>query len=557
MNECLKLLESNCKNCYKCIRHCPVKAISFKSNQANIIQRECILCGECFVICPQNAKSIRDDIPVAKRLLKENSLVYASIAPSFVANYGVGINSMRKALQKLGFAEVEETAIGATVVKNHYDAMVEAGESSIIISSCCNTVNLMIQQYYPTVLPYLAKIQSPMQAHSTIIKHNHPEAKTVFIGPCISKKAEGDRYARIVDCVLTFDELTKWLSDENITFDSDVIEEQGGKASLFPIAGGILRSMKADSENYSYLVIDGLQNCISALEDIISGNLDNCFIEMSACRGSCIGGPAMKYEGSAPIRSYIAVNKYANDDDFTVEMPDVSLLKKNIDFLDVHTLRPGKSAIEEVLRRMGKRKPADELNCGSCGYDTCREKAIAILAGKADASMCLPYLMERAQSFSDTIISNTPNGVIVLNEFLKVQQINNAACSIMNIKDQQDVLGRQVVCILDPTPFLDVINSHKNIYDRGMYLAEYDRYVMLTVIYDHSFHVIISIMRDITENETERVSKENRDRKTIEIADKVIEKQMRTVQEIASLLGETTAETKIALTKLKETLLDE
>ena len=206
---------------------------------------------------------------------------------------------------------------------------------------------------------------------------------------------------------------------------------------------------------------------------------------------------------------------------------------------------------------MGKFKPSDELNCGSCGYDTCREKAVAILQGKAEISMCLPYLKDKAESFSDTIVKNTPNGLIVLNEALEVQQINAAALKIINLRNAKDILGDTVVRVLDPKAFVDVLQTGTDMQNQRVYLAEYGKYVDQTIVYDKDYKLIICIMRDITDEENVREKKENISRQTVEIADKVVDKQMRIVQEIASLLGETAAETKIALTKLKETIADE
>ncbi|MCL2227134.1 MAG: histidine kinase [Oscillospiraceae bacterium] len=558
MNECLKVKKNNCKNCYKCIRNCPVKAISFGSNQASIVQEECILCGRCLVCCPQHAKIMRDDVPIAKKLLEGESPVYASVAPSFAANYpGVSIDSMKKTLLEMGFEGVEETAIGATIVKTHYDDMIDAGKQRVVISSCCHTVNMLIQRYYPGALPYLAKVQSPMLAHGAAIKRLRPDAKVVFIGPCISKKNEGDQYPGIVDCVITFEGLSKWLSDEGLELHKDSSTELGGRARLFPIAGGIIRSMRADSKDYRYLAIDGMEQCMTALKDISEGNTDRCFIEMSACKGSCIGGPAMGPERNMPIKSYVAVEKLAGSEDFPIEPPDEELLYKAMPQQTVRIPKLDAKTLEEALLRIGKSKPSDELNCGSCGYDTCREKVATTISGKSDETMCMPYLMERAQSFSDIIIDHTLNGVMVMKESLEIQQINAAAGRILNIKNQRDVLGMNVSCVLDPAPFVEVLESRQTIKERKLFLAEYARHVTLTVIYDVSFRVVIAIMRDITENETAREIKDAQDRRTIEITDKVIEKQMTTVQLIASLLGETTAETKIALTKLKETLRNE
>lgn len=556
MSQYLKLKKSNCKNCYKCIRHCPVKSIRFFENQAFIVEDECILCGQCFVVCPQNAKEVKNDTEKAKALINSGKPVIASIAPSFVANYkDVTIGSMKTALKKLGFADAEETAEGATIVKQKYDEMVEKGEQELIISSCCHSVNLLIQKHFPEALPYLAKIVSPMQAHSLEIKSRNPDAKTVFIGPCISKKAEAEDYPDIVDCVLTFEELTEWMTEKGISFEPCQDDEKaGGKARLFPTGGGILRSMECKNNEYTYLHVDGVENCVNALKEIVDGKMGKCFIEMSACYGSCVSGPVIERSSHACMSNTITVDKYAKSYDFDALSLDDSKMSKEIKFIGVKRLMPGSKAIDEILKKMGKRSPADELNCGSCGYDTCREKAIAVFNGKADLSMCLPFLKEKAESFSDTIIKNTPNAIIVLNESLEVQQINKAALKLMNIPNASDVLGEQVVRILDPLPFFDVIESGVNIHDKRIYLAEYNKYVEQTLIYDQGYHIIMSIMRDVTEEERAKKAKEELSSSTIEITDKVIEKQMMAVQEIASLLGETTAETKIALTKLKESL---
>lgn len=555
--DCLTLKKSNCKNCYKCIRHCPVKAIRFSGNQAHIIGDECILCGHCFVVCPQNAKEIVNETEKVKVLLQSYP-VYVSLAPSFIANYeGVGINAMRKALKKLGFADVEETALGATVVKNEYDRMLREEKRDIVISSCCHTINLLIQKYFPKELPYLADVLSPMQAHCSDLKHRHPGAKTVFIGPCVAKKDEAQHYEGIVDAVLTFEELTQWLNQEGVVLEKETDSQEESRARFFPTTGGILKTMKLDAPGYNYMAIDGVENCISALKDIENGNIHHAFIEMSSCVGSCVGGPVMEKYHPSPVREYLSVAEYAGDKDFVVAQPDSHELRKHFSLIERENKMPSEAEINAALRQMGKLSKRDELNCGSCGYNTCREKAIAICQGKAEASMCLPYLQKKAEGFSDRIVNNTPNGIIVLNDSLEVQQINEAAMDIMNIRSASDVLGEQVVRIMDPSVFYEVQKKRFNIHNRRVYLAEYKRYVELTVVYDTDNHLFIGIMRDITDEEREREKKENISKQTIETADKVVDKQMRIVQEIASLLGETAAETKIALTKLKESIKDE
>ncbi len=554
----LALKKSNCKNCYKCIRHCPVKSIKFSGNQAHISEDECILCGHCFVVCPQNAKEIVDETEKVKVLLKSGEKIIVSLAPSFVANYdGVGINSMRTALIRLGFFEVEETAIGATIVKKEYEEMLDREERDVIISSCCHSINLLIQKYFPAELKCLADVMSPMQAHCADIKKRYPGARTVFIGPCVAKKDEAQRYPGIVDAVLTFEELTRMLREKNIVPEREKDSSEESLARIFPTAGGVIKTLLNKNEHYTYMAIDGVENCITALKDIEHGNLHKCFIEMNACIGSCIGGPVMEKYHNSPVSGYAAVDRYAGKKDFNVDYYGEDELKKDFLPIDLNEKTPTEDEIRAILKQMGKISVMDELNCGTCGYDTCREKAIAIYRGKAEVSMCLPYLKERAESFSDTVLNNTPNGIIVLNEDFEVQQINKAARKMLNIRSASDVMGEPVIRIFDPKVFIETKTSGKSVRDRKIYLAEYDRYIELTTVYDREYHNILGIMKDITDFERDKQKKEEISRQTLEVTDKVVDKQMRIVQEIASLLGETAAETKIALSKLKETIENE
>ena len=558
MANCLTLKKSNCKSCFRCVRKCPIKAIRFSGNQAHIIGNECILCGNCVVQCPQNAKEIADGIEKVNVFIQSGDPVIVSLAPSFIANYdGVGIEAMRRALKKLGFADVEETAIGATIVKNEYERMISEEGRDIVISSCCHSINLLIQKRFPECLEYLADVMSPMQAHCSDIKKRIPDAKTVFIGPCVAKKDEAEYYTGIVDAVLTFEELDTMLKDAGIKLENEKDADDNSRARFFPTTGGVLKTMAQNAPGYTYLAIDGVENCMVALNDIKSGKIHKCFIEMSACIGSCIGGPVMNKAKKPLVSDYLAVANYAGEKDFEVDQPDSAELRKNFSAIEHKIPDPTEEEIMSALRQMGKFKPSDELNCGTCGYNTCRDKAIAICQGKSEISMCLPFLKDKAESFSDTIVKNTPNGLIALNENLEVQQVNHAARKIMNIRYESDVLGEPVVRILDPAVFLKVKSTGRTVRDQKVYLAEYKRYVKQTVVYDKDSHMLIGIMRDITDEEEERERKESISRQTVEVADKVVEKQMRIVQDIASLLGETAAETKIALAKLKESIENE
>jgi uncharacterized Fe-S cluster-containing protein len=381
----------------------------------------------------------------------------------------------------------------------------------------------------------------------------------VFIGPCISKKSEAEEYRGTVDCVLTFDELSRWFAEEGIEPEKSENREppESGRARTFPIPGGIVKSMTVRRPDRGYITIDGMQNCISAIKGVIAGDVRGCFIEMSACVGSCVGGPAMSNSGRFLVKDWIAIEASAGEHDFDITFPEKGSLFQKFEPRPIRKIFPGGTAVEETLKAMGKKRPEDELNCGSCGYDTCRDKATAVLTGKADITMCLPYLHERAKSFSDTIINNTPNGILVLDKSLTIQQANRAARAILNIREESDVKGRNVSCVLDPLPIIQCVDIGENIYEKKTYLVEYKKYVKRTIIRDDGQDIIIVLMRDVTEEEIGRGRKIEICGETIEITDRVIERQMRTVQEIASLLGETAAETQIALSRLKEAIHNE
>lgn len=553
MPDILSLKENNCKDCYKCIRTCSVKAIRFADNMAHIIPEECILCGSCFVACPQKAKQVRGDAAQVKAAIAAGRRVVCSLAPSFIADFAVtGLDDMAEALKALGFADVQETAVGAQLVSDAYAALMRQGRQSVLITSCCPSINLLVQTHYPTMLPYLAKVLTPAQAHAKLLKEKDPDCYSVFIGPCIAKKHEAD-VSPYIDTVLTYDELRDWMAERHVELPRATSVAGGGARSrLYPATGGILRATE-EVPGYRRVAIDGVDNCRAVLDELERGAIRNVFIEMSACEGSCVNGPCIREHRGKRLKGALRVDAFAGADRYPVEQPPEALAC-TYGFLGGHTVHVGGEAINAMLRKMGKTSPEKELNCGSCGYPTCRDKAAAILQGKAEMEMCLPFLKEKAESFSDTIISNTPNAILVMDEALCVQQINPAAVKLFHLTAATDILHGHVARIISPEPYQDAVVSAMNAVGVCRYLAEYQLYVEETILYDRQYHVVIAILRDVTERETMRLKDDQLRRQTVETADRVIDKQMRVVQEIASLLGETTAETKLALSKLKDAM---
>lgn len=555
----LDFKDANCKDCYKCLRECPVKAIEFKNHQARIIEDRCILCGRCTNVCPQNAKKVHEEKDDILSLLKSDKKIIASIAPSFVASFKIAdFSVMKKALLKLGFFDAEETAVGAKAVTEEYAKLLAGKKYKILISSACPAVNDMISKYYPKALNYLAPVLTPMAAHAKILKKRFPDCEVVFIGPCIAKKKEG-RESGLISGVLTFEELDEILREKNIdlkNIPSDTANGEGLKARYYPIQRGIIKSFEKTDSDYEYIAVDGVEACKETLENI--DKLDKMFLELNACQGACINGPcALPCEGGL-TKAVFDVRKYAKcekDSISDIDYGDIDFSKKHKKS-ELRNYQPSEKEIKNILAKTGKLTPEDELNCGSCGYSTCREKAWAVACGFADIEMCVPYMRKRAESMSFEVIKNSPNGIVVMDNELKIIEINDKAKHLWGVKEE-NIKGRDVVEFVNPTDFVLTLNDGKNLEDKKVYLEKTKKFVKLSVILLKDHNMLCAIMKDITE-ETMYDEKLNSVKlKTLSTTDEVIRKQMRVAQEIASLLGETTAETKVALLQLKKTLQSE
>ena len=553
--ELIRTRTNDCENCYKCIRTCPVKAISFSDNQAQIISDDCIYCGLCKNSCPQDAKAVHSDMDFLRNWLLEKREIVISIAPSFLSDfYKSDFNSMREALKTLGVREVYQTAEAATVVKRRYEREIANKRSPIIISSACPTVNLLIQKHHPALIPYLSNTPSPMHIHKRMLDERHPDALKVFIGPCLSKRYEAE-VDDTMDAVISFVELKHWLEESQVDWKRTDTDNPKGRTNAFPVSGGIIRSFARHEPDYHYLSVDGIEACEQALSDINEGIIDNAFIEMSACDNSCTGGPLRNTHTKKPLKSVINIRQNTTFEDYPVEglYEQASV---TYDCLHKSDNEPTDEALDDILRQMGKDEKKKILNCGSCGYDTCLSKARAVYQGKADLTMCLPYLKERAESFSDNIVHNSPNGVLVFTSDLKVRTMNPVAKQLLGVSGIKEST-LHIHELLDPDPYLDMLENERTRHHHAFYLSEQDRHIDETVVYDSKFRVFIAILRDITAEIHHKRQKERATRRTVAITDEVIDKQMRVVHEIASLLGETTAETKGALSDLKKVIDDE
>ena len=552
---------SRCRDCYKCLRECPVKAIKFVDHEARIISDRCILCGKCTVVCPQNAKRVHSEIDEVEALLASGKPVIASVAPSFVSAFGVkDFAVMGIALGKLGFKMAEETAVGANIVTAEYEKLLDTGEYKNFITSACPAINRMIQLYYPKALKYLAPVASPMVAHARLLKKRYPEAEVVFIGPCIAKKREG-RESGLISAVLTFKELKALFDGRGIDLNTiasiKVTEPVKNRSKYYPISRGIIKSFNRLPEGYEYVAVDGVKRSFDVLEDI--DKLEGMFIEINCCEYACINGPAtIKAEGA--LKANEDVRRYALD---SLKEGEAGYLDAmGVDLAEGHprislgNVVPSERDIRAVLAKTGKVKPEDELNCGACGYPTCLEKAIAVLNGNADLDMCIPYMRTRAESMSYEIIQNSPNGIIMMDYDLKITESNALARKLLGIA-LDEPKGTYLYESVNAADFFQAVSGGKDVHKKKLYIEETKRYVDMNIILLPEHKTLFAVLKDVTNAVEYSKELDEVREKTLETTDAVIKKQMRVAQEIASLLGETTAETKVALLKLKDTLAGE
>lgn len=563
--------EAQCKNCYKCVRTCDVKAITVMDEQAQIMEDKCILCGHCLEVCPQNAKTLISDLDKVKGYIKEGIPTIVSIAPAYlgILKYHTP-GQVVSALLKLGFTQVRETAEGAAYITGEYDRLIREGTMENIVTTCCPSVNDLMEIYYPTLTKYMAPVISPMIAHGKLIKRElGSSVKVVFIGPCIAKKreAQGDpRTAGVIDAVLNFIELEHWLAEEDI-----VITECPNTAPhnpnpmvnrLYPISSGVLSSVIAgqnEKDPYRKFYVHGLQNCIDLFNSMEKGEVTGCFIEANICNGGCIKGPAVDRSAISRFKVKLDMEEQiekipVNAEDFSRHnLPPANLYKAFRDRSPNEPL-PSEEEIRLILSKIGKTGVEDELNCGACGYSTCRDKAIAVFQNKAELTMCIPYMQEKAQSMANVVLETTPNIIILVDPDMKIVEFNRAAERYFR-KTRTEALGMYLFEFIDHSDFEEVFTTRQNIFGKKVQYEEPKLSTLQTIVYVESQNTVMGIFQDVSAEEEKNLQAYKVKVETIEMAQKVIDKQMMVAQQIAGLLGETTAETKVTLTKLRDTIL--
>ncbi len=566
MNTVLTLSKSACNNCYKCIRICPVKAISFNDRRTKIEQSRCIACGKCFIVCPQNPQSNRNNLIKTKAYLANGKTLVASVDPAYVAYFGDDYKRFLGVLKHLGFQFIEEMTLGIDKVYEEYRRKILLKEQKYFITTTCSTMNLWVQKYYPELNPYMLQIVPPMIAHGKMLKEKYGHhCKIVYFSPCIGTKVEFIEFIKegAVDVVFTFYDLEKWLNKEGINLASveeRSFEDEGtNEAKLFPTEGIFFpREVELLSE-WDLIRAEGAGQCKEVLECMKQGTLEPSIVELRFCKSGCITGSSFSRSKGNLFKRKKQIRRYS-------EAVVVKTIKESesvpfdfsrnfIDQKPEHRIPEGE-VLESILKEMGKMKRSDELDCGTCGYQTCRQKAVAIYNGMAQTYMCLPFMRNKSETISNLIFEHSPNFIFLVGRDLKIRSINPAAIHHLQLKkNERDDL--HLVSIIDFTDFVEVFETKKNIYGKKIHLEDKNLTGILNLLYIEKQDVILTILNDITKEEKREKEVLLMKKNTVEAAQHVIAKQMRVAQEIASLLGETTAETKVILTKLMELTLNQ
>lgn len=589
---------SRCRHCYKCVRNCEVKAIDVRHSQAVIAEDRCILCGRCLNICPQDAKTLHSELPLVKDMLASGQRVVLTLAPSYRALlHHFTSGQMVAGLKQLGFDQVRESAEGSAWVTEEYVKLLQENRMDHIITTCCPSAVSLVEMYYPELIPYLAPVVSPMIAQGMVLKKLlGPDTRIVFAGPCIARKAEAreDRYQGYVDAVLDFSELLRFAGQEGIHFSqcepAPFDNADPGVNRLYPVTGGILTAVEetekarlsdgkeqfspAESgtdagmapalDSYQHFYVNGIQNCRELCASMRRGDLHHCFVEMSMCTGSCVKGPMLHGRGGSRFKLRL-------DYEQTISRHPVSLsyfsseAESPVDRWNLHTTFqnrapaspvPTRQQIQEILARTGKKSPGDELNCGACGYATCREMAIAEFQGRAEKNMCIAYMQEQAASLSNLVMETSPNIVLIVSHDLQILEYSAVGEKYFG-KTRAEALACKLTDLIDPADFVQVLESHENIHGKKVSFPDYQLIVLENIVYLPSQDAALATLIDITESEIRAQQEYRKKLETVDMAQKVIEKQMMVAQEIAGLLGETTAETKVTLTRIGRILLED
>lgn len=553
--------QNDCQDCYKCIRECTLKAIKVVNNSAQILHNDCIYCGTCTQICPVNAKKVRDDVKRVKKMINRGERIVVSLAPSFVTEFpNLKDEQFIAALKELGFVNASETALGAQEVSKYVAEYVGEGENGIYISSACPSVVEMICKHYPEFKENITPFLSPLLTHAKYLKEKFPDSKIVFIGPCIAKKAESDEFPDLLDASLTFTDLKNWFEEENLDpylFPKDkannsFIPGKAGRGILYPIDGGMIMGMKENvtATDAVYMTFSGIGNIQNVLSDLNKyGKTNKLFLELLACEGGCVNGPGAEKEYSTAIKRLEVINKLDSEEPVVLNT-DFSI-QRNFDSISpIPKYEHSENSIKEALTMIGKYSDKDEINCGGCGYNSCREFAEAYLEDRSEPNMCVSYMRKIAQDKSSALLRKIPSGVVIVNDELKIIEANQSFAGILGEEIEEVYQAIPGLIDADLKKIIPFYKLFASALSTGVDNLERDikhgnKMLHVSVFSIHKNKIVGAIVRDMSQPYIQREEVVNR-------AKTVNRKNLETVQKIAYLLGENASETEEMLNSIVE-----
>ncbi len=562
---------NNCRDCYRCVRHCPVKAIQIKDAHAEIIYDRCTFCGTCVNECPNSVKVIRNDVDRVNMAFLSKRKVIVSLAPSYVSEFIGYEDNFVRALYRLGFSAVSETAIGAELVSRALDIYMEEKGSAPYISTACPSVVQLVRKYFPQDIDALAPVPSPLQTHSAYLRRLYgKDIVIVFIGPCIAKKVEADEHPGYPDIALTFREVRQWLEEENIDLENmdtgipvDFVPAKAGKAAVYPIENGQIETSKIWQNHFieqTALSVSGVTRVMSSLK----GTHTNDFLEALNCDGGCINGPGTSHNDSALIRKKAVASHvlerlsdpdiFQGDEDFAREVYEKGYGVLGAAFPEPTGLEHSdysEEQITEALARLGKTTKDDELNCGGCGYPTCRDMARALLAGLAETEMCVTKMRKDAETKVDILLSTIPHGIVIVDSNLEIAECNKIFIKIFEdypdeFLDPEGLRAFRGYPVSAFVPFAEKFREQFFMSKPQQYRFRHgSKIYRITFFLVENKALLGAMFEDITTPSVRREA-------VVEKAEEVIKKSMTTVQQIAALLGDNAAETEIVLNSIIE-----
>ena len=555
-------LKNECNDCYKCIRGCHIKAIRIQSGSASVINEKCIACGHCVQVCPAGAKRVRNDIDIVKTLFLTGKKVYVSLAPSWAGVYNIPKEKMIAILKKLGFAGVSETALGAQEVSIQTAKMLNDADKGLFISSACPVIDDYIRLYKSEFSKCITPVASPALTHCALLKDMLGEdIRVVFIGPCIAKKNEADKNPDLMAAALTFDELNYWIKEEYIDVENieadetcHFVPEAAYEGALYPLEGGMNETIKRvgiEKDDVTFIAVSSLESFDKSLHNIIPDKIENkIFVEALGCLGGCINGPCLSSDKS---RILITSDIYANTQ-YRDNVPKEPRKVVDMEYIPqpVETVEYSIEQVTKALRKISKHSEEDELNCSGCGYASCREFVNALIAGDAEPSQCVSYMRKIAVRKAAAMLRCMPSAVVIVDSNMEIVEANDSFEHMFLSEEMYEVFasrqdGLTGACIdrivSFPELFKSALDTGKDIHQEHYAIADKVYDISIFTIEDNE--LIGAVISDVTKSEIDRS-------KIAQKAREVITKNITTVQEIASLLGEHMVETELLLSSIAE-----